>query len=193
MHEVKTLDDLVEEARAVVQCWRRERHAGAAGRWNRGQQDVLIDLDARGPQTVPSLARARQVSRQHIQVQADRLAEAGLVEFSPNPNHRRSELVQLTDQGRALIASLHAADEDDLNRLRSSVQQIEIQACVAVLRKIRLSLRPNSAKQLAKRPIGTTSGSNLPDIPPRPSTPGSLPSPVPEPSTDDEELPINLL
>ena len=189
MHEDTTLDGLVEEARAVVQCWRRERHHGEVGRWNRGQQDVLIDLAARGPQTVPGLARARQVSRQHIQVQADRLAEAGLVEFVSNPTHRRSDLVQLTVQGRTLIASLHAADAVGLNRLRSSVTPDEIQACVAVLRKIRLSLRP----AVAKRPAKVSSGHVHPPSTGFDAPSYATPSPLSEPSVRDDEMPVNLL
>jgi hypothetical protein len=39
-----------------------------------GKRGVLKGLDRLGPQTVPQMARARPVSRQHIQTLVNRLA-----------------------------------------------------------------------------------------------------------------------
>lgn len=70
--------------------------AGGGGSW--GLMRSLVDG---GPQTVPEIARARPVSRQHIQKLADELAGEGLVEFVDNPAHKRSKLLRLTAAGRA--------------------------------------------------------------------------------------------
>jgi DNA-binding MarR family transcriptional regulator len=75
--------------------------AGGNGIWG-----FLHSLATDGPQTVPALARARPVSRQHIQAIANEAAAEGLVVFVANPRHKRSKLVALTEQGRALHAEL---------------------------------------------------------------------------------------
>lgn len=78
---------------------------------------VLESLRRGGPQTVPALAAARPVSRQHIQVQVDALADRGLVERLPNPAHRRSPLIALTAEGRALFDTILAREAGLLARI----------------------------------------------------------------------------
>jgi hypothetical protein len=68
---------------------------GGGGSWG-----LLHSLITNGSQTVPALARERPVARQHIQLLANELATAGLVRFTDNPAHRRSKLVEITDEGR---------------------------------------------------------------------------------------------
>ena len=99
---------------------------GAVSETGAGIWGLFRSLELGGPQTVPQLARARPVSRQHIQTMVNQLAENGLVELIDNPAHRRSKLVRLTDAGRARFSELDAKikalaaelaieiDEDDL-------------------------------------------------------------------------------
>ncbi|MEZ6022407.1 MAG: MarR family transcriptional regulator [Hyphomonadaceae bacterium] len=75
--------------------------AQAGGEWG-----VLRTLAKDGPQTVPDIARARPVSRQHCQTICNALHEQGLVAFVDNPKHKRSKLVQVTDKGRARFAAM---------------------------------------------------------------------------------------
>lgn len=82
-----------------------------------GVWGLLRSLKDGGPQTVPALARARPVSRQHIQMLADSMAADGLVAFKANPAHRRSQLVAITQKGERLLEELTqrlAAISDDL-------------------------------------------------------------------------------
>jgi DNA-binding MarR family transcriptional regulator len=55
------------------------------------------------PETVASIARSLGLSRQSVQQTVNRLEKQGVVEFIENPNHRTSQLVQLTDQGRHIM------------------------------------------------------------------------------------------
>ncbi|MCP4305937.1 MAG: MarR family transcriptional regulator, partial [bacterium] len=64
---------------------------------------VLEHLTRHGAASVPQIARARHVSRQHIQSIVNDLLTRGLVETTPNPAHRRSHLIALTDAGHELI------------------------------------------------------------------------------------------
>ena len=56
--------------------------------------------------TVPQIARRYQVSRQHVQVTANRLIEEGLLQAHNNPQHRRSPLLRLSDLGRDTFAEI---------------------------------------------------------------------------------------
>ena len=53
-----------------------------------GQRAVLKSLQNGGPQTVPELARARPVSRQHIQSLVNPMVRAGWVKLEENPDTR---------------------------------------------------------------------------------------------------------
>jgi DNA-binding MarR family transcriptional regulator len=76
--------------------------------WGGGTFGFLRSLVLLGPLTVPQIAQMRPTSRQRMQRLADELAAAGLVEFSDNPKHRRSKLVQLTPKGATRYRELHA-------------------------------------------------------------------------------------
>ena len=83
------------------------------------QRAVLEFLDRQDRQTVPDLARSRSVSRQHIQVSVNELVDRGWVQILPNPAHRRSPLIGLTESGRRRLASAQAIEEamvDEISR-----------------------------------------------------------------------------
>jgi DNA-binding MarR family transcriptional regulator len=74
--------------------------------------------------SVPDIARRYDVSRQHIQVIVNGLVTRGLVRSAPNPKHKRSRLIRLSDLGRdsfeeirrnetAVVQHLFAGISDD--------------------------------------------------------------------------------
>ncbi|MEQ1618710.1 MAG: MarR family transcriptional regulator [Terricaulis sp.] len=75
--------------------------AHAGGEWG-----IMRSLILNGDQTVPGMARARPVSRQHCQGMVNRLCEQGLVEFVENPKHRRSHFVSITKKGRVRFQAM---------------------------------------------------------------------------------------
>ena len=85
---------------------------------NAGARGVLRSIDALGPQTVPQLARSRPVSRQHIQQVVNPLIARGLLAYQPNPAHKRSKLVALTEQGRAVIHDITKREKQILGHLK---------------------------------------------------------------------------
>lgn len=89
--------------------WVADQIYGDAGR-STARRGVLRGLVRYGAQTVPALARARSVSRQHVQQVVDALARDGYVRFVPNPAHARSPLVHPTARGAALVAHMDAVD-----------------------------------------------------------------------------------
>jgi DNA-binding MarR family transcriptional regulator len=103
---------------------------------------VLEHLLRHGPTTVPDLARARFVSRQHIQTRMDLLANQSLVEPIANPAHRRSPQFQLTDGGRRRIKAMHRREADAMRIgfSASALRPDQLNDAAAVLQAVRRAL-----------------------------------------------------
>src|SRR5262245_15381890 len=71
-------------------------------------RSILRSLDKLGEQTGPQMARARAVSRQHVQTLVNQLVDDRLVEFIANPAHKRSPMARLTPLGKKTV--------DEMNR-----------------------------------------------------------------------------
>lgn len=125
---------LFHRLRAAAEEVHRQGETSAARR------GVLRSLDLHGPQTVPHMARARLVSRQHIQTLVNTLSGEGLVEFVENPAHRRSSLVRLTRNGKELMQNMHRREEEALGRLSITASVEDLRAAAAVLLAVRKSL-----------------------------------------------------
>ena len=61
--------------------------------------------------TVPGIARALGQSRQAVQRITDVMQTDGLVHYEPNPRHKRSSLVQLTDHGQQVYNKLRSVQD----------------------------------------------------------------------------------
>ncbi|MHC4136625.1 MAG: MarR family winged helix-turn-helix transcriptional regulator [Planctomycetota bacterium] len=126
--------DLVHRAVAVA-----ERLHGAEG-LSAGRRGILLSLARLGPQTVPELARARPVSRQHIQTVANPLIEQGLVERVPNPAHQRSHLLRLTASGREAVAGIERREKKFFQALDTGVRLGDLRNTAALLSELRDAL-----------------------------------------------------
>ncbi|MGB5812983.1 MAG: MarR family winged helix-turn-helix transcriptional regulator [Polyangiales bacterium] len=100
---------------------------------NRSVRALLDLIQAEGPSTVPSLARARLVSRQHVQQQVDVLLAEKLVRRVPNPAHRRSSLIATTDRGRAVVENARAAEREAISRLQAGTSDTALREAAQVL------------------------------------------------------------
>jgi len=113
----------------------RQTHRGE--RLSASGRILLQSLQLSGPQTVPALAHIRSTSRQNIQVLVDRLAAAGYVEFATNPGHRRSDFVQLTAAGEAMLVSANEREAGVLAALMPHTTEAEVSNAAELLRKLR--------------------------------------------------------
>ena len=111
---------------------------------------VLEQLEAHGPSTVPGVARAKNVTRQHIQQLADAGVAAGLVEARANPAHRRSPLIALTPKGVEVFAEIRAREREALAVLAAALgpEITRRDAVIATATLVRLTgaLAPISAE-----------------------------------------------
>jgi DNA-binding MarR family transcriptional regulator len=105
---------------------------------------------AEAPQPVSWLARSMGLNRQGVQRVVNELETQGLVEFKPNPHHRRAHLVVLTKKGKsaysaaerrqipwvnALAKGLRVDDVNNATKLLALARQrlgVEINATAAV-------------------------------------------------------------
>ena len=92
------------------------------------QRAVLELLSRKGARTVPQMASLRSVSRQHIQIIVNALLEKGLVTQKRNPTHKRSSLIDLTEQGHLLFHRIKQREQEllagiDLPVSESSIKQ----------------------------------------------------------------------
>lgn len=101
------------------------------------QRGVLRGLVRYGPRTVPQLALARSVTRQHTQEVVDRLRADGFVELIANPAHKRSKLVRATRRGAALVASMDDADARVLLAIGGGLSRAELAITARMLREVR--------------------------------------------------------
>lgn len=71
--------------------------------------------------SVPEIARRYRVSRQHVQVTVNSLIDKDLASAVDNPGHKRSPLIMLTDQGRALFDTVLERDREAIDKLFANV------------------------------------------------------------------------
>jgi len=111
---------------------------------------LLRSLDKLGEQTVPQMARARSVSRQHVQALINRLVEEGLVELIANPAHKRSPLARLTADGKKTVNAMNREEAKLLSKADLGVTDKDLREVVETLRTVRAYFESERWKRLLK-------------------------------------------
>lgn len=101
---------------------------------------VLEQLGRDGPQTAPQIARARGVTRQHIQAIADSLIADGLLTTKINPHHKRSVLLVTTPAGKRAYADIRRRESHILEALAAGLTADDVERATATLRDINIAL-----------------------------------------------------
>lgn len=110
-----------------------DRLAGAEGLTSARWQVLGAIALAEHPLTVPQIARGMGLTRQSVHATVGRLVEAGLVELLPNADHRRSQLVGLTERGRAKYASLDRRQAKWVNGLARGLDRTDLRVAARVV------------------------------------------------------------
>jgi DNA-binding MarR family transcriptional regulator len=103
-------------------------------------QRLLQILKARGPQSVPGMARLSLTSRQNVQIAANRLKTEGWIKFQPNPAHKRSVLVCLTEQGQGILSAVSSREETLWKTLLANFSAAAVESLITSLRRLRQAL-----------------------------------------------------
>jgi DNA-binding MarR family transcriptional regulator len=88
------------------------------------------------PLTVAQIARTLGLARQSVQRVADALEQVGMVTYEDNPRHRRARLVTLTEEGRATLSTIQAAQRPWADTLGKSVGERELRQAILVLDRV---------------------------------------------------------
>jgi DNA-binding MarR family transcriptional regulator len=92
------------------------------------------------PQPVAWLARDMGANRQNVQRIVNDLMNEGLVEFEPNPHHRRAQLVVLTAAGRRAFDAAMRLQAPWINRLSDGLRVADIETTRSVVGALRRRL-----------------------------------------------------
>jgi DNA-binding MarR family transcriptional regulator len=96
----------------------------------------LLAAIEEGPATVAQIARTLGLARQSVQRVADALEGAGLVAYDDNPRHRRARLVALTEEGRAALATIQAAQRPWADAIGAAVGERNLRQATAQLDRV---------------------------------------------------------
>jgi DNA-binding MarR family transcriptional regulator len=91
---------------------------------------------AERPLTVPQIARRMGITRQSVHATVKRLVTDGLVELATNADHRRSQLVRLTELGQRRYAVLDRRQAEWVDRLARGIGRAELDTTARVLAKL---------------------------------------------------------
>ena len=106
---------------------------------------------AERPQPVAWLARSMGANRQNVQRIVNDLHKEGLVAFAANPNHRRAQLVVLTDKGEQTFDAAMRLQAPWVNRLSEGLSAKDIQTVHHVIVALRQKLESNVAPEAEPR------------------------------------------
>ncbi|HEY8201916.1 MAG TPA: MarR family transcriptional regulator [Actinomycetota bacterium] len=96
------------------------------------------------PLTVPQIARRMGLTRQSVHSTVNRLVGDGLAERISNADHRRSQLVRLTDRGRAAYSAIDARQAAWVNHLAEGIGRQQLDAAADLLDELSRRLEADS-------------------------------------------------
>lgn len=94
-------------------------------------------VESATPQPVAWIARDLGAHRQSVQRLVNDLERDGLVEYRPNPHHRRAHLVVVTERGRTAFARAMEASTPWVNHIAEGLTAQDIATAIRVLRTVR--------------------------------------------------------
>lgn len=96
-------------------------------------------IRAERPQPVAWIARDLGTHRQNVQRIINDLQRDGLVDFAPNPHHRRAQLVILTGTGKQAFEDAMGLEAPWISRISNGIALKDLDA----MRRVILALREN--------------------------------------------------
>lgn len=97
---------------------------------------LLFNEDQGGAHTVPQIARLMGLTRQSVRRVADILVGEGLARFSPNPDHKRSVFLELTERGLDSIEAIDRVQTGWSNQIVQSLDAQDLLTTVATIKEI---------------------------------------------------------
>ncbi|MFF6984661.1 MarR family winged helix-turn-helix transcriptional regulator [Streptomyces sp. NPDC008343] len=138
--------DIYEAAGALRRLGERTAQADGLtqARWQ------VLSVVSAGALTVPQAARRLGVSRQNVQRVANDLVALRAAVYLPNPDHRSSPLLSLTDKGQQVLRSINARALAVHTRMLESFTEAEVKSTRHLLRCLLEELDRQEATQGAR-------------------------------------------
>jgi len=105
-----------------------------------GHKLILLELESAGPRTQARLATASGYEPPTITLSVQQLEAAGLVARGSSPTDGRVSIVELTEQGRALLPKLKAAWRGVAEQTVAGLESTSVEELIAVLQDLAGSL-----------------------------------------------------
>lgn len=102
-----------------------------------GSFRILAAINVTGPMTVPQIKDRLECSRQYAHRKTNALLEAGFLVSIQNPAHRSSNLMDITDKGRAEYRNRRARYMKVFTGMQDDFSAEELANVIGVLRKFR--------------------------------------------------------
>jgi DNA-binding MarR family transcriptional regulator len=102
---------------------------------------VLEILDKYGDQTVPELAARLEIKRQYVQIMCNETLASGFIEQRPNPRHKRSPILALTEQGRTLIQAIISKEMKLMEEVGKNLSKEDIATALEVVLAVTENLK----------------------------------------------------
>lgn len=148
--------EIAATIRTLRECFHRLKAYGDDVHANLGvnasMRGVLESLVEGGPLTVPQIARSKSVSRQHIQLVVNALAEREYAAIKANPNDARSPLVAITKDGQGLYRKIVDRELKILSAFAQRFSAPDLAVTRHVLESIKNGLEELSLTHHAQRP-----------------------------------------
>ncbi|MDE9451696.1 MarR family transcriptional regulator [Aliiroseovarius sp. Z3] len=94
---------------------------------------VLEILHTYGDLSVPEIAAKLEINRQYVQLMVNETLATGVTEQRPNPRHKRSPILMLTDEGRRLIEDIIARELALMEEIGADFDSEEISIAMKVV------------------------------------------------------------
>ena len=88
------------------------------------------------PLTVPQIARMMGLTRQAVQRLVDVMLEDGLLDFHPNPDHKRAKLIALSVFGKEVYSKLDEKQVKWANECASGIAEKDLETTLDVLKRV---------------------------------------------------------
>jgi DNA-binding MarR family transcriptional regulator len=135
----KSAEDLIQLTRLVRLCFQRLKMLGDELHADLGLSSslraILEAATEGGNRTVPQIASAKSVSRQHIQKHVDMLIDSGHIAARANPAHKRSPYIVLTSKGSKAFAEMKRREGEIVLTLLAQTDLAQLPKTVAQLRQ----------------------------------------------------------
>lgn len=104
-------------------------------------------IRAERPQPVAWIARDLGSHRQNIQRIINDLHKDGLVDFEPNPHHRRAQLIVLTDKGRRTFNAAMQMQAPWISRIADGIAVRELETVQRIINALKENLEAEDKRR----------------------------------------------